>query len=281
VFFDCEQTRFESNRTMKPSARVLFQHSTTLKRSTAEKHRQKLNELSQKLGLKTLDDWYSVPATQIRKEAQFMFDRYGSQVNMLKQLFPQHDWNPLRFSSVPRGYWNDESAQRDALERYGRDHLGIKQLDDWYNVSATDVASKLSFISSRYHSLFNALKKLYPQHEWDPLKFSRQVPHGYWNDENAQRDALERFGREHLGIKELDDWYNVPITSVSSELSFIYSHHKGSLYGALKKLYPQHEWNPIRFNRAPQHYYQDVSAQREALERFGRERLGIKELLQT
>jgi hypothetical protein len=30
--------------------------------------------------------------------------------------------------------------------------------------------------------------------------------------EAAQRETLERFGREHFGVKELDDWYAVEVS---------------------------------------------------------------------
>jgi hypothetical protein len=205
-----------------------------------------------------------------------MVTHHGSLYNALKTLYPQHSWDPLRFSKVPHGHWT-ESAQRESLERLGRDKFGVKELDDWYNVSARQVTVELSFISHTYNgSLSLALKTLYPQHNWDPLRFSR-APNRYWMDENVQRDALERFGRERLGVKELDDWYSVATHAVS-ELSFIHNYYKGSLFNALKKLYPQHSWNRFRFSTTCRGHWTDVNAQRDALEKLGREKLGVKEL---
>jgi hypothetical protein len=186
---------------------------------------------------------------------------FRSLYDALKKFYPQHDWDPLRFSRVPQGYWTDENTQRAALERFGREKLGVKELDDWYSVSAVDVHKELTFLSKKYGSLFDVLKRFYPQHNWDPLRLSR-VPNGYWTDENTQRAALERYGREKLGIKELDDWYSVSALNVHKELSFLSKKYR-SLYEALEKLYPQHNWDPLRFTRAPYGYWQQPNIVQE------------------
>jgi hypothetical protein len=220
----------------------------------------------EKLGVKSLDDWYSVSLKDVKQELSFITTRYkDSLFAALKKLYPHHNWDPLRrCTQVPRGHWSSEHAQRDALERLGREKLGVKELDDWYAVNAMDVKKELSFIYSHYSgSLFTALKKLYPHHNWDPLKLSKHVPKRYWSDEHAQRDALERLGREKFGVKELDDWYSVHSTDVKKELSFISTHYNSSLLRALKKLYPQHNWNPLKFCVAPQGYWKKHSTMDE------------------
>jgi hypothetical protein len=241
---------------------------------TEDAQREALERLGREhFGVKELDDWYSVPSTNVHSELSFL-KRYGSLFNALKALYPHHNWNPLRFSRMPTKCWT-EDTQRYVLERVGREHFGVKELDDWYAVSAEDVKKELSFIGNYYNSsLYNALKTLYPQHNWDPLRFSR-VSRGYWT-ENAQRAALERVGREQFGVKELDDWYSVPATSVRHELSFVQKY--GSLFDALKKFYPQHNWDPLRFSRIPTGSWANENVQREALESFAKEKFGVKEL---
>src|SRR4051812_31028060 len=87
----------------------------------------------------------------------------------LQKLNSQHKSNPLRFSTVPRGYWKLKDNQRNHLDKIGRE-LGVKEMDDWYSVSREEVNRRVTFIKT-YHkgSLFDALQKLYPQHKWDPL----------------------------------------------------------------------------------------------------------------
>jgi hypothetical protein len=79
-----------------------------------------------------------------------------------------------------------------------------------YYVRGEDVKHHLSFIKGYNSSLISALKKLFPQHNWDPTRF-QMIPRGSWSDANAQIQALEKLGREKFGVKELDDWYHVPI----------------------------------------------------------------------
>jgi hypothetical protein len=215
-----------------------------------------LEKLGEKLGVKELDDWYAVDAAAVRNKLYFIMNYYNSSMyKVLKEVYPQHDWNPLKFTHVPQGCWKDKDTQRDALEQVGR-KLGVKQLDDWYAVDVANVRKELSFITNNYKSsLYKALKELYPQHDWNPLKFTH-VPHGCWKDKDTQRDALDTLGKK-LGVKQLDDWYAVDVNTVTSELNFIVNYYNGSLYKALKELYPQHDWNPLKFSNVPKGYWQN------------------------
>jgi hypothetical protein len=60
-------------------------------------------------------------------------------------------------------------------------------------------------------------------------------------------------------VKELDDWYSVSTEAVSKHLNFIQKYYKGSLFNALKTLYPQHQWIRIRFSKVPNGYWQHPS----------------------
>jgi hypothetical protein len=227
----------------------------------------------EKLGVKELDDWYSVKTNDLMHNLSFIRTHYGTLHKALEKLYPQHEWNPLRFHRTPQRYWNDESHQKQALEALGKT-LGVKELDDWYGVSARRVYKELKFVH-QYKSLFEVLKKFYPQHDWDPLYFHR-VPQGYWSNVESHRHALESFGRELFGVKELDDWYKVAATDVQRGLKGFVSQY-GSLFEALKKLYPEHNWDPLRFSVVPRGYWRDLNAQRDALERIGK-KYGVKEL---
>jgi hypothetical protein len=161
--------------------------------------------------VRVLDDWYSVKNGDVWNRVGFIRTHHGSLHKALKNLYPNHNWDPLRFTSVPKGFWNDEDTQRDALERYGRDKFGVKELDDWYNVSAEDVYSHLSFISNYYNSsLFSALNKLYPQHNWDPTRFSR-VPLGYWQQPNTIQHYHNLFmkWKNVYNIRSVSDWFEL------------------------------------------------------------------------
>jgi hypothetical protein len=170
--------------------------------------RQALEKFGRKLGVKELDDWYNMSAATVRTELSFI-QKYGSLFNALKSLYPQHNWDPLRFSRVPQVHWNDEGTHRDALERLGKE-LGVKELDDWYHVSSRRVHQQLWFIQ-KYGSLFEALKHLYPQHNWDPLRFTR-VPHRYWQRTSIVQHYHKLFlnWKKTYNVQNVSDWYELP-----------------------------------------------------------------------
>jgi hypothetical protein len=62
------------------------------------------------------------------------------------------------------------------------------------------------------------VSKLYPDHNWAAWKFSK-VPPLYWKDIANQRKYFDTLGQE-LGIKTLDDWYNVPVDKIRSNGTF-------------------------------------------------------------
>jgi hypothetical protein len=133
----------------------------------------------------------------------------------LRVLYPHHDWDPLRFSTqVPRKYWSEEANQRAALEKVGRELLGVTKMEDWYSVSTRYVKKHLSFVNGCYGgSLFEALKRLYPEEKWDALRLCR-VPQGYWQrpetEESVKRTIDEMMSK--YNIRSLSDWYTLPLT---------------------------------------------------------------------
>jgi hypothetical protein len=240
-----------------------------------QKH--KLELIGKHLGVKELDDWYKFSGTEIAKKATFIYTYYNrSLLKTLQSIYPEHNWDPSKFVRVPADYWNDDNNQRSHLESVGKE-LGIKELDDWYKVSATEISSKVSFLKTRRYngSLYTALKKLYPHHNWDPTKFSR-TPQGHWSSLPNQKEFLDGIGKK-LGVQTLDDWYKFSSTEVYNITPFIKSHYRGSLLECLRNLYPEHNWDPLKFARVPHSYWNDEVHQRERLDAVGRE-LGVKEL---
>jgi hypothetical protein len=240
--------------------------------------REALERVGKRLGVKELDDWYRVSSLELsNSKLSFMLPFYNNSIyKALKKLYPQHEWNPLKFMHVPKGVWKVKKVQKDALERFGSER-GVKTLDDWYSVSSRDATKELSFITKYYKgSLALALSQIYPQHQWDLSRFVK-TPQGYWRDEEVQRKALEK-AAEELGVKELDDWYKVTSMDVArKKLWFILMYHNNSRYQALKTLYPQHDWDPLRFRTTPKGHFKTIHAQKDALERLARQ-FGVKRL---
>jgi hypothetical protein len=167
-------------------------------------------------------------------------------------------------------YWINIDNQRKRLEEIGKE-LGVQHLDDWYKIPRTAVYTKLPFVTELYGHLFNALKAVYPQHNWDQIHFSWSN-HGQWKDIDTQKKKLEQLAAE-LGVKTLDDWYNVSRKELYDRAPFIKLYH-GCLFTALRTLYPQHNWNESKLSPS---YWHSIEHQRKRLDEIGKE-LGVKQL---
>jgi hypothetical protein len=83
-------------------------------------------------------------------------------------IYPDYSWKAFMFKGgVPKGYWNSLSNQREYFDWLGS-QLGIKTLDDWYNVKVSDMKEKGAFglLQNYGSSLTKALKAIYPNHDW-------------------------------------------------------------------------------------------------------------------
>jgi hypothetical protein len=69
--------------------------------------------LSTKLNVSTLDDWYKVKKEDVLSHTGLLNGKYGGSLHMLlKNVYPEHEWIPWRFSQVSKGYWDDIQNQR-------------------------------------------------------------------------------------------------------------------------------------------------------------------------
>lgn len=227
---------------------------------SVDNQRKLMDKIGEELGVKVLDDWYKVSTQEVlSRRASFVTNIYhGSLSNTLKQLYPEHPWNELKFENTRPNTWRNESNRKNALEKVGVE-LGVKKMEDWYNISVVDVQKKANFINRYYNGcLATALQQLYPEHPWDPFRF-KVIPKNYWDNEDNQRKYFERIGKE-LGVTKLDDWYNVSQDVVRrNKGSFILNKYNGSVFAALQKLYPEHNWDPLRVSKAPRGFWQKES----------------------
>jgi hypothetical protein len=278
-----EFTSFQKNGIRRHSIHAHKRSSSTPHHywESEANQRSALERIGEELGVKKLEDWYNISSKQVsKKKARFIKTYYnGSLFKALTKLYPEYEWDPLQFAKLPQYYWNDIANQRNALDRIGKE-LGVQKMDDWYKITSKQVKkTKAAFIVKYYNgSLIEALKKIYPEHNWDPLQFAK-LPQSYWDDELNQKKALDRIGEE-LGVQKMEDWYNISSTQVrQKKASFIKKHHNG-LMEALKKHYPDYNWDPLQFLTAPKGFWQKESTKSRFRELFikWKEQFEIKEL---
>jgi hypothetical protein len=95
-----------------------------------------------------------------------------------------------------------------------------------------------------------ALRMTYPDHKWKTWKF-KFVPDGYWRNIKNCREFLEGIAPD-VGVKDIDDWYQVTIEDVSNAggTTMIHSVYSGSLRNALESIFTEHKWDPTKFRNS-------------------------------
>ncbi len=61
--------------------------------------------------------------------------KYGnSPSKVIMSIYPEQNWLPWKFSSVPWGFWDDVKNQRIFLD-WVKTELGYQKMEDFYNLS--------------------------------------------------------------------------------------------------------------------------------------------------
>jgi len=136
-----------------------------------------MEEISPKLGVKELSDWYKV-SNQLLVDhgASGLLTRYGGSLSaLLAKLYPDYKWDPMRFSQVPRNYWRSIENQRAYLDSI-LPKLGMKKggdLEGWYKVTTGEIEELGggALLKLYQGSLPALLAKVYPDYEWNLWRY--------------------------------------------------------------------------------------------------------------
>lgn len=131
--------------------------------------------LREKLCIEAMSGWYDIAFdTYTRNSGSSLLRLYGgSPYKMLKALYSEYTWEPHRFKTSPRSYWEIDRPSIEAFIRFAAEHCGVGELNDWYRVSLKQLKSLGGYqMIMRNGGLFAVLSSLYPDHAWDAAKFS-------------------------------------------------------------------------------------------------------------
>jgi hypothetical protein len=135
----------------------------------ANNQRQFLDFLKVKLGLKKMEDWYSIKRKQFDNGGMYLLWKYdGSPQRLLQNLYPDYPWQPWKFKQgVASGYWDNLQNQRKFLDAVGKE-LNFQRLDDWYRIDAKVLMEKGGTMVLKIHkdSPFQMLKSVIPEYPW-------------------------------------------------------------------------------------------------------------------
>jgi len=225
--------------------------------SSLDNQRAFLEGIALKNGVDLNDraSWYKV-TTQVIMEhgGRVLLSKYNYSISaLLAAVYPDYQWDVLQFSNAPHTYWASADNQRKFMNEMAV-KLGFnpEDMESWYRVTNQTLLDNGASALLKKHegSLFSLFSAVFPEHKWDPLKFS-QAPRNYWNSIDNQRNFMDELGRS-LGMKEgnRDGWYVVTSRTVNdaggNRLLGLYN---GSLPLLLSKVYPEYNWNMWKFPR--------------------------------
>lgn len=188
-----------------------------------------VREVGQKMGITKLEDWYEVPAEQLKlRGLDWHVDHAGCVPPLLAAAFvlihsyffvarlmrfrryPHHEFHAWSFKELGSRWWSNPSSRNHCLV-WIESVLGIKEPSDWYSVSQDSVLRvphARALVFNQYGgSLIDMLKDLRHSHQWLEWRFI-QVPVGFWDSIENQQRFLD-FAARDLSVLTPQDWTKV------------------------------------------------------------------------
>eukprot|EP01114_Cavostelium_apophysatum_P007737 TRINITY_DN1990_c0_g1_i5.p1 TRINITY_DN1990_c0_g1~~TRINITY_DN1990_c0_g1_i5.p1 ORF type:complete len:848 (+),score=203.21 TRINITY_DN1990_c0_g1_i5:93-2636(+) len=234
--------------------------------------------LGRKLNILSLDDWYKVRSREVRLQGGSSILRaHGESLfDALAKAYPEHHFVRWKFTRMPNGYWNSKENKTAFFNDLAL-KLKIKDQDDWYQVSEQEIEEHGGGSLMHYFGDFRkAIVDSYPDVQWDLEKFvTVRKPNGAWQGADQQRDFFDRLA-VRLGLQTWQDWYKVSGKTIKEHGgTSVLRYFKDCPSKALMALYPEHPWNPHRFEKVSNKFWQDPANQRKYFDKIGKE-LNIK-----
>ena len=211
-----------------------------------ENQKNFLLQLHNELNFETVEELISLTKKEIIKQGgKYLLEHYkGNYIEVLKANFPNRNW-PEFIHPLPQGFWKDIKSQRLYLDWISKT-LEHKSMNEWYNVSnKTLIQHGARNLLKQYKSLYEALIKIYPEHNWNIFKFTPigGIPKRYLED-ISKRSEFFSYLEDQLQIKEPIDWYKYSTNDIKKlGGNHFLKMYDGSLANILKFYYPDNNWN--------------------------------------
>jgi hypothetical protein len=254
---------------------------------------QYIENLARELGITSMDQWYGVCATQLKRKSStsgyyslfvplahilvvFHYLKDGLPA-ALKEVYPDHPWLPWKFDKTPRGYWADVTNQRRYFDWLRETTCPGAGLEQCYSLSAAMIKKNYGggLLANQFSgSVATAVMSAYPEHNWRPWEFKNGVPKNYWHDAKNVRFYFDTLYADR-GFKSMDEWYDVTTETLAENNSGSLLNVYKAYARALLVAYPEHEWRIFKFKTTPAGHWRSMSAQREFFDWIGK-KLGIQ-----
>lgn len=194
----------------------------------------------------------------------------GSLYDALTELYPEHNWKFWMFRQTKRGLWDDQDRVLEYLRWLG-DELGFQDYEDWYRVTVTNFRDNYgaTLVLNKYGGhLHRVVTENFPEYDWKLWLFNR-TPGRMFDDWQFRKDAIEWMASE-IGIEGPEDWYQVSRKEFKeNRLWGMLSHqYSSSVFNLVSDIYPEIDWKPWLFDKAPNAFWNDEGHWHEYLDWF-------------
>jgi hypothetical protein len=240
-----------------------------------ENHRRFAQELAEKNGWKSREDWYNLQQSHFDelkgggllrgKDYRYV----GSPFKFICTIFPNELWLPWKMKTqAPNKFWKDVNNLTYVLD-YIASMEGFTNLDYFYTVSqATYEKYGLTDIQNKFTSQLKMLRLAFPCKEWKEWKF-RPVTNGFWKNRKNIEISVKELALE-LGITEPSGWYAHTGNTIDKYLGtgLLANDFDCSFSSLLKYVYPEFQWKMYMFVKAAHRHWNDDANLKEWLVDF-------------
>jgi hypothetical protein len=165
--------------------------------SSVPNRRKFLQHIAQEHQAKQFEEWYSIFTLDVisKKGGRSLLELHnGSAASTVMENFPEHSWEPWRFSNVPKNIVAKLSSEQMVhFVKYLQQELKIRDPSDWYRISWSQIRAIPAAISITAapgsQKFLEALDHIYPGHRWEPERLLNSAP-SFSN--SIQRKSIQR-----------------------------------------------------------------------------------------
>ena len=208
--------------------------------------RRWMDMISIKLKMKSKEEWNGITHKEFeRMGGKWLLKLHGGSVySVLTNVYPDHHWNPLLRSKLPRNYWSDPFHLRSFFDNL-YDKLGYTSMDDWFSLSLSTLKENGGVgLVGKKGGVWKALSLAYPSHSFsfsNPLHPLRRSPSRFKSILHQQTFFDHLYDK--LKLKSMEEWKKVSGERLRKEgAGRIMKRYKGNLFTALTKIYPHYPW---------------------------------------
>ena len=200
--------------------------------------------------------WYSVDQNDIINFAgASLLKHYNHFIYYFLIDTIEYNWNPFSFNFIPTKFLQSIENQRNFFDQlYIK--FGLQELDDWYSITTQNIFDNggCRILKIYNSSLFEALKTVYTEHNWEEKKRNK-IRKCFWDSSENRKDVIKDIELK-LKIKHPLDWYDISNTEITKAGGGgLLRQCDNNIFNILPEIYPSFQWDLMSRRSKPKGYW--------------------------